>query len=74
MENDDRIWRISSLTGYIDSDTRMLLLPLPESKRTVKIKDTAYKLNTVGDLVNVKESIAELKRFEDMSKDEISEV
>ena len=42
LEDDDKIWRISSLTAYVDDETKILLLPIPESKRTVKIKDTQY--------------------------------
>lgn len=38
----EKIWRISSLTTFVDSDTKILLLPLPESKRAVKIQDTNY--------------------------------
>lgn len=82
LKEDDKIWRISSLTAYVDQDTKILLLPVPESKRTVKIKDTFYDFNTVGDLIKkqkqMEESLEsedkkESKRFEDMTHEEITE-
>lgn len=33
----EKVWRISSLTTFVDADTKILLLPVPESKRKVKI-------------------------------------
>lgn len=33
IKKDERIWRISSLTASVDDDTKILVLPLPESKR-----------------------------------------
>ena len=42
LKESDKIWRISSLTAFVDDDTKILLLPQPESKREVKIKDTKY--------------------------------
>lgn len=51
LAEEDKIWRISSLTMFIDSDTKILLLPMPESKRQTKIRDTKYEYNTIGDLV-----------------------
>ena len=33
LGEEDKIWRISSLTAFIDADTKILLLPQPESKR-----------------------------------------
>ena len=33
LKNEDKIWRISSLTAYVDFETKILLLPVPESKR-----------------------------------------
>lgn len=50
IKDDERIWRISSLTAFIDSETKILLLPLPESKRKVKIQDTFYSFKTYEDL------------------------
>ena len=68
---------------FIDSDTKILLLPLPESKRQVKIKDTKYSYQTVGDVKSKSEQIANKlteydreqsqKRFEDKTTDEINE-
>jgi hypothetical protein len=57
LTEEDRIWRISSLTAYVDSETKILLLPLPESKRQTKIKDTIYSLKTVKDLLDMKAGI-----------------
>lgn len=37
LPDQERIWRISSLTTFVDADTKILLLPIPESKRKVKI-------------------------------------
>ena len=51
LGEEDKIWRISSLTMFIDADTKILLLPQPESKRNVKIRDTKYAFSTVDDLV-----------------------
>jgi hypothetical protein len=48
---DSKIWRISSLTAAIDDDTKILILPQPESKRAVKIIDKTYTVETVGDLL-----------------------
>jgi hypothetical protein len=83
MVDEDQIWRISSLTAYVDDETKILLLPVPESKRKVKIMDTKYTFNKVGDLMNTKKQIEgslapvdangakEMKRFEDKTKEEI---
>ena len=54
LQDDDNIWRISSLTAYVDEDTKILILPIPESKRPVKIKDTKYAFNTIKDLSDKK--------------------
>ena len=37
IKESEKLWRISSLTTFVDADTKILLLPLPESKRKVKI-------------------------------------
>jgi len=50
LRKDEKIWRISSLTAQVDDDTRILLLPLPESKRSVKIAETSYFTSTYEDL------------------------
>lgn len=57
LKDDDQIWRISSLTAFVDDETKILLLPLPESKRKTKIIDTKYSLQTVGDLINQKAKV-----------------
>ena len=59
LKDDDKVWRISSLTSFVDADTKILLLPQPESKRSVKIMDTKYKLAEVGDLVSMGEGVVE---------------
>ena len=56
-----------------------MILPLPESKRLVKIADTQYKLQTYQNLLDLeKEEISSLcgadqatKRFEDKTDEEI---
>ena len=40
LDKDERVWRISSLTASVDDETRILVLPIPESKRTTKIAET----------------------------------
>jgi hypothetical protein len=35
------------MTAYVDEETKILLLPVPESKREVKIKDTTYNFTSV---------------------------
>ena len=55
LEKQDKIWRISSLTASIDDDTKILILPLPESKRSIKIVDTKYDIETYEDLIRVQE-------------------
>jgi hypothetical protein len=57
LEEKERIWRISSLTTYVDADTKILLLPIPESKRKVKIQDTKYSLGTYSDLTSRHEAV-----------------
>ena len=37
LPDTEKVWRISSLTTFVDADTKILLLPIPESKRKVKI-------------------------------------
>lgn len=54
LEDKDMVWRISSLTAYVDDETKILLLPVPESKRKTKIMDTKYTFNKVGDVLNAK--------------------
>jgi hypothetical protein len=44
LKSEEKIWRISALTTYVDADTKILILPQPESKRKVKIQDTKYTL------------------------------
>ena len=51
LSNDERIYRISSLTAAVDDETKILVLPLPESKRSVKIADTKYTQNTIEKLL-----------------------
>lgn len=70
------------MSAYVDEDTKILLLPLPESKREVKIKDTQYSFQKLGDLLERKSDIEaslavnpedqELKKFEDMTKEELN--
>lgn len=69
------------MTTYVDADTKILILPLPESKRKVKIQDTKYdNVQTYGDLFARDEKVqTELEakqekvvRFEDKTQEEIS--
>ncbi|CAI2372594.1 unnamed protein product [Moneuplotes crassus] len=78
----EKIWRIKSLRVSVDEDTRILLLPLPESKREKKLIDTRYALETNGDLYTIfndKQGIYKsidnenYKRFEDKTSEEIEE-
>jgi hypothetical protein len=77
----EKIWRISSLTTFVDADTKILLLPLPESKRPVKIQDTKYTFNTYGELLAKHEELKKVMkskeeknvRFEDKTSEEISQ-
>lgn len=77
----ERIWRISSLTAAVDQDTRILLLPTPQSRRKVQIQDTNYTLQTNDDLYqraqaiekNLEVEVEEVKRFEDKTSEEIDQ-
>lgn len=79
LSDKTQIWRISSLTAQVDDDTRILVLPLPESKRQVKIADTEYKTASYEDLQekftesqNALMTQKEItKRFEDKTNEEI---
>lgn len=81
LPDKEKVWRISSLTTFVDADTKILLLPIPESKRKVKIQDTKYTFKTYGDLLNRSQSLqTELKsreeknvRFEDKTSEEIAQ-
>ena len=53
MENKEKVWRISSLTASVDDDTKIMILPLPESKRAVKISETQYQLQSYKDFANL---------------------
>lgn len=57
LTSDEKLWRISSLTTFVDNDTRILLLPIPESKRSVKIQDTKYIYQNYGDLLQKHEEL-----------------
>ena len=78
--NDEKIWRISSLTSYIDEDTKIVILPKPESKREVKPIDTKYSMKTYEDLFTVSEEKEKHnmerkaeKRYEDMTEEEMKQ-
>lgn len=68
------------MTTFVDADTKILLLPVPESKRKVKIQDTKYTLSNYGDIFNrnkeiektLKEKEEKNVRFEDKTSEEIS--
>ena len=79
MNKKDKIWRISSLTASIDDETKILILPVPESKRAVKIVDTTYTIDTVNDLLQLEQEVLNrlkvekevVKRFADKTKEEL---
>lgn len=81
LDKADKIWRISSLTASIDDDTKILILPLPESKRSVKIVDTKYQLETYEDLIQTQEQATKklalekeiVKRFADKTPEELAQ-
>ena len=56
LPDNEKIWRISSLTASVDDDTKIMILPLPESKRVVKIADTNYSLKTYQDFFDLEKS------------------
>ena len=53
IESKEKVWRISSLTASVDDDTKIMILPLPESKRSTKIKETKYLMQTYKDFANL---------------------
>jgi hypothetical protein len=67
------------LTASIDDETKILILPLPESKRSVKIIDTTYTLDTYGDLLKAEKDAMDrlqiekevVKRYADKTKEEL---
>jgi len=82
LKEDDKIWRVTSLTAFVDQETNILLLPVPETKRKVKIMDTIYGLSTIKDLLDMSQSIEDNlqvrknkanKRFEDKTLEEIDD-
>lgn len=82
ISNEEKIWRIKSLRVSVDDDTRILLLPLPESKRSKKLIDTRYTYQTYQDIFrryerkqeDLENSLnEEYKRFEDKTPEEIME-
>ncbi len=50
IQKNEKIWRISSLTASVDKETKILILPVPESRRAVKIQDTKYSIETYENL------------------------
>lgn len=57
------------MTSYVDFETKIILLPLPESKREVKIKDTKYSLTSIGDLVDKRDKIENVLTFKEEEKE-----
>lgn len=51
VDPNEKLWRISSLTASVDDETKILVVPVPESKRSVKVADTRYEAKTYGDLM-----------------------
>ena len=83
VKDSEKLWRISSLTASVDDETRILIVPVPESKRAVKVVDTRYEVQTYGDLVAVIQQVrksltatnrgGEAKRYEEKSEEEMQE-
>ena len=82
IDEEEKMWRIKSLRVAVDEDTRILLLPLPESKRSKKLIDTRYQFVTYGDLYDkyqgketelVESTAKEYKRMEDKTQEEIAD-
>uniref|UniRef100_A0A7S3JE05 Uncharacterized protein n=1 Tax=Euplotes harpa TaxID=151035 RepID=A0A7S3JE05_9SPIT len=82
ISSDEKIWRIKSLRVSVDDDTRILLLPLPESKRSKKLVETEYNLDSYQDIIRRFERKQEkyehlldeeYKRFEDKTEEEVLE-
>ena len=82
ISKDEKLWRISSLTASVDDETTILILPLPESKRLVKVADTKYEAKSYADLVhkvdNLNKSLESSdsedtgpKRYDDKTEDEM---
>lgn len=67
------------MTASIDDETKILILPQPESKRSVKIIDTTYTLDTYGDLLKAEKDAMDrlqiekevVKRYADKTKEEL---
>ena len=65
----------------MDDETKILILPLPESKRHVKIADTFYQLSTIQSLKSRSDEVEKalivekdvVKRFEDKTQEEIEQ-
>lgn len=57
IDKNEKLWRISSLTASVDDETKILILPLPESKRSVKVADTKYEAKSYGDLLKSIDSV-----------------
>jgi hypothetical protein len=82
ISSEEKVWRIKKLRVAVDQDTRILLLPLPESKRDHKLIDTRYYLNTYNDLFEryashenklIKAEEGSYKRHEDKTSEEIED-
>ena len=67
------------MTASVDKETKILILPVPESRRTVKIQYTKYSIDTYENLHGRSNKIEEgllidkeiVKRYEDKTKEEI---
>ncbi len=80
---DEKIWRIKSLRVSVDEDTKILLLPLPESKRSKRLYETRYSLSTYRDLLDpyqiakkqgeVDAPMPSGRRYEDLTQEEMLE-
>lgn len=68
IDKSQKVWRISSLTAQVDDDTRILVLPVPESKRVTKISETRYSVLNYPDLLSRTANIEKLLAVDEGSQ------
>lgn len=77
IKPDEKIWRIKTLRVSVDEDSRILLLPLPKSKRTKELWEARYTHSTYNDLLRYVNEDPEStmlpsnKRYEDLTEEEM---
>ena len=48
---EELVWRVRSLKAVVDDDTKILVRPLPESKKAKKMLEARYAFRTYADMV-----------------------